>query len=83
LLLLPIIAIAVYLLKHELSPRDTRIAVALLAIFAATLFVQRVWFTNEVYYFWVSWAILFIVLWTAWRRSRNRVVLHGRENPEQ
>lgn len=81
LLLLPIIAIVVCLVRRELSPRDTWITAAFLGIFAFTLFVQRVWFTNEMYYFWVPWAVLFIAAWAAWRRSRNRAVLHSSEKP--
>jgi hypothetical protein len=72
LLLLPIIATVVSLVRRELPTREMWITAALLGIFAGALFVQRVRSTSEEYYFWVPWAILLISAWTAWRHNQNR-----------
>lgn len=71
LLLLPIIAIVVSLVRRELSHRDNWITATALGICAVALIVQRVSFTNESLYFWVPWAVLLIGAWTAWRHRQN------------
>jgi hypothetical protein len=81
LLLLPIIAIVVCLVRHELSSWDTWVTAALLGIFTIALFAQRVQSTNEMDFFWVPWAVLLIGAWTMWRRSRYSAVLHRVEEP--
>jgi hypothetical protein len=71
LLLLPIQAIAGTLVRRELSLRDTWVTAVLLAVFVVFLFAQRIRFTNEVYYFWVPYAVLLVGMWTIWRRTRH------------
>jgi hypothetical protein len=70
LLLLPIMAIVVSLVRRQLPPREAWITAALLGIFAIALFVQRTRAANEFHYLWVPWAVLLIGAWTAWRYSQ-------------